>query len=133
MDFLGLEKRPEKQQEKVRKRVHILVSGVLILVIIGLNQVSDRSAIMKLIYYAGYTYGPLIGLFFFGILTKRQLRDKWVPYVCLSVPILMAVLINTIWKDGIGAYQIGAELILFNALLTFIGLWCIIEPKELKV
>ena len=75
---------------------------------------------------ASFTYGPLLGLFSFGILTKRNLNDKWVPLVAVIAPIACYVLFQLSEKKAlIGAYQIGLELLLINGLLTFIGLWFI--------
>ena len=70
-------------QERLRKIVHIIMSLVLVLVIIILRKTSDDSAIWLLIKLAGFTYGPLIALFFFGILTKRKLLDQYVPFMCV--------------------------------------------------
>ena len=134
VDFLKLEDKEENQQKKIRQRVHIGMSIVLVVTIIVLRRSTDDAAIWTLITLAGFTYGPLIGLFFFGILTKRNLKDYWVPWICGFVPVLIGI----IWylnKNGLiswfGKYQIGAELIIYNAIVSFISLWFIsYEPKS---
>ena len=134
VDFLKLEDKEENQQKKIRQRVHIGMSIVLVVTIIILRRSTDDAAIWTLITLAGFTYGPLIGLFFFGILTKRNLKDYWVPWICGFVPVLIGI----IWylnKNGLiswfGKYQIGAELIIYNAIVSFISLWFIsYEPKS---
>lgn len=134
VDFLKLEDKEENQQKKIRQRVHIGMSIVLVVTIIVLRRSTDDAAIWTLITLAGFTYGPLIGLFFFGILTKRKLKDYWVPWICGFVPVLIGI----IWylnKNGLinwfGKYQIGAELIIYNAIVSFISLWFIsYKPKS---
>ena len=134
VDFLKLEDKGENQQKKIRQRVHIGMSIVLVVTIIVLRRSTDDAAIWTLITLAGFTYGPLIGLFFFGILTKRNLKDYWVPWICGFVPVLIGI----IWylnKNGLiswfGKYQIGAELIIYNAIVSFISLWFIsYKPKS---
>jgi len=125
-------------QEKVRKLVHIAMSAVLVLVVVLLRYTTEDSAIWLLIKLAGFTYGPLIGLFFFGIITKRSLKDKFVLYVCVLVPLLMGVLwwYSTggpgVEKDVLGwtgKYKFGAELIIYNALLSFGALFLISKRK----
>ena len=134
VDFLKLEDKEENQQKKIRQRVHIGMSIVLVVTIIVLRRSTDDAAIETLLTLAGFTYGPLIGLFFFGILTKRNLKDYWVPWICGFVPVLIGI----IWylnKNGLigwfGKYQIGAELIIYNAIVSFISLWFIsYRPKS---
>ena len=124
VDFLKLEDKEENQQKKIRQRVHVGMSIILVIAIIVLRRTTDDAAIWTLITLAGFTYGPLIGLFFFGILTKRNLKDYWVPWICGIVPVVIGVL----WyfnKNGLiswfGEYQIGAELIIYNAIVSFVS------------
>ena len=125
------------EDEKVRKLVHVGMSIVLILVVVLLRYTTEDSAIWLLIKLAGFTYGPLIGLFFFGILTKRKLTDTLVPIVSILVGGGMA----TIWYlashdmlTWFGGYKFGAELIIYNALLSFGALFLISKrnPKALN-
>jgi len=133
IDFLNIETKPIEKQPKIRKVAHLIMSLVLILIIIFLRRFSNDSAIWMLIKLAGFTYGPLIGLFFFGILTKRNLNDKLVPLVSIIVPIIVA----TIWYihgqgkiQWLGTYEFGAELIIYNSLLSFGTLFLISKSKS---
>jgi len=144
IDFMGLKSKVKEQQEKIRKWVHVGVSVVIILTVIILKYSTEESAIGLLMKFAGFTYGPLIGLFFFGILTKRDLHDKLVVVVCLLVPITIGVLwyfsagapgvANILNKKGelikempgvFGYYKFGFEIIIYNALLSFGALFLI--------
>jgi len=136
-ELLGSVDKKGVNQERVRKLVHIAMSIVLILVVIILRYTTEDSAIMLVIQLAGFTYGPLIGLFFFGILTKMQLRDNLVPIICSVVAIGTAVVwyLNDKADFGwFGDYKIGAELIIYNALLSFGALFLISKrnPKALN-
>ena len=131
VDFLDIESKPVLEQERVRKRTHIIMSAVLFVVILILDKTFDRSAIFQIIFLAGFTYGPLIGLYFFGLFTKLKVSDSWVPLVCLSSVAITVFLWYTSFRalEGqvaeqclFGGYRFGAELIIINALLTFIGM-----------
>ena len=133
IDFLNIETKPIEKQPKIRKVAHQIMSLVLILIIIFLRRFSNDSAIWMLIKLAGFTYGPLIGLYFFGILTKRNLIDRLVPFVSVAVPIIVA----TIWYihgqgkiQCLGTYQFGAELIIYNSLFSFVTLYLISKSKS---
>lgn len=134
VDFLNVEHKEEAESERTRKNVHVLMSGVIVLTVIVLKYLTEESAIGLLMKAAGFTYGPLIGLFFFGILTKRKLKDNLVPVISVLVPLI----IGYFWyystgapgvakgELGIfGAYKFGFEIIIYNALLAFIGLFFI--------
>ena len=128
IDFMSIEKKSKNKQLQIRKWVHVCMSLVLVFVIILLRKYSDDSAIWLLIKLAGFTYGPLIALFFFGIITKRQIKDSYVPWVCTVVPIVLGLiwyLDDTGFIEWFGNYQFGAELIIYNTMLSFIGLFCI--------
>ena len=125
------------EDEKVRKLVQVGMSIVLILVVVLLRYTTEDSAIWLLIKLAGFTYGPLIGLFFFGILTKRKLTDTLVPIVCILVGGGMATIWYLASNDMLtwfGEYKFGAELIIYNALLSFGALFLISKrnPKALN-
>ena len=122
IDIIELDKKPKEQQKKVRKKVHVLVSIVLIVVIILFNSLfTDVSVIWELFKAAGYTYGPLLGLFAFGILTKSQIKDKYVWVIAVIAPIV-SFIINQYSVDLLNGYQIGFEILIINGLLTFLGL-----------
>ena len=122
IDIIELDKKPKEQQKKVRKKVHVLISMVLILVIILFNSLfKDVSVIWELFKAAGYTYGPLLGLFAFGILTKSQIKDKYVWIIAVIAPIV-SFIINQYSVVLLNGYQIGFEILIINGLLTFLGL-----------
>lgn len=128
VDFLNVEQKEEQESERIRKNVHIIMSGVIVLVVLLLKYATEESAIGLLMKAAGFTYGPLIGLFFFGILTKRKLTDNLVPFISILATLLMFCF----WyfstgapgveegKLGIfGAYRFGFEIIIYNAFISF--------------
>ena len=122
IDIIELDKKPKEQQKKVRKKVHVFISMVLILVIILFNSLfKDVSVIWELFKAAGYTYGPLLGLFAFGILTKSQIKDKYVWIIAVIAPIV-SFIINQYSVVLLNGYQIGFEILIINGLLTFLGL-----------
>jgi len=122
IDIIELDKKPKEQQKKVRKKVHVLVSLVLILIIILFNSFfTNVSVIWELFKAAGYTYGPLLGLFAFGILTKSQIKDKYVWIIAVIAPII-SFIINQYSVGLLNGYQIGFEILIINGLLTFLGL-----------
>ena len=109
------------------------MSLILILLIIFLRRFSNDSAIWMLIKLAGFTYGPLIGLFFFGILTKRNLIDRFVPLVSVIIPIIIGIIWYLHGKEKIswlGSYKFGAELIIYNSILSFGALFLISKSKN---
>ncbi|MCH1417525.1 MAG: sodium:solute symporter [Flavobacteriaceae bacterium] len=121
VDFLRLEETEKQQQKKIRKKVHVGMSVLLVLVVIAFKYILDRNVIDGLLTVAGYTYGPLLGLFAFGIFTSYQIKDKWVwPVVFIAVIITSAL--GSIEASSLGGYQIGYELLPLNGLFTFIGL-----------
>jgi Na+/proline symporter len=128
VDFLNIEKRPKEEQKPLRKKVHIGVSVLLILVVILFNNL-DGNVVSNLFLFATFTYGPLLGLFAFGILTKHQIKDKYVWIVALSA-ILLSYLITTLPESVIGKYQFHWEILPLNGLLTFIGLILIRNKKS---
>ncbi|HLF62611.1 MAG TPA: sodium:solute symporter [Saprospiraceae bacterium] len=128
MDFLGFNKRnsPEDQEvlKKKRLRVHIMFSFVMFFVILLFNSLSNEAVINQLFIAAGYTYGPLLGLFAFGIGTKRILNDRWAPAICIAAPILTWVIDK--YNDFLlGGFELGFLVLALNGILTFGGLWAI--------
>lgn len=121
VDFLNIEERKAKTQKTLRKRVHIGVSALLILVIIAFNYFLDSSVIDLLLRAASYTYGPLLGLFAFGIFTKMQIHDKWVLPVALIAASITFIL-GQIPAEMLGGYHFNYELLIVNGALTFLGL-----------
>ena len=132
IDLLDIEKKykPEKQK-KVRKSVHIAISVLFVLILILYSQViTDKSIINSIFKFAGYTYGPLLGLFIFGLFTKFKVKDRLVPIVVVLSPFL-TYFISVLPEKMQWKYQFSFELLLINAGLTFLGL-LLIRPKKTK-
>lgn len=128
VDIIGTAGKSEEEVTGVRKRVHLtmaLLMGVCIFIFHLLNTQSSIDAVYKL---ASYTYGPILGMFAFGLLTRREVRDKWVPVVAVIAPILCFIL-QTNSVRWFGGYKFSYELLLFNALFTFLGLCLLIRRK----
>ena len=128
VDFLGIEQKEEAKQKKLRKQTHIWMSVLLVLVIITFRYILDKNVIDGLLTVATYTYGPLLGLFTFGIFTKYQIKDNYVWAVALASVLIMVGTAN-IPQEALGGYEVGYELLPINGLLTFIGL-LLIRKKE---
>lgn len=134
VDFLNFEKqeRTESEKQKTRWIVHIGFTIVLFVVIFIFNSINDDAVINGLFTAAGYTYGPLLGLFSYGILTKKKTWDKWVPLVVIASPILTYI-INTNSAAWFGGFKFGFFILALNGLLTFIGLYILklIRPRSI--
>ena len=124
IDFLGTEKKEDAQQKKTRKLVHIGMSILLIAVVIAFKHILDTTVIDGLLQVAAYTYGPLLGLFSFGIFTPYKINDSYTWLVAIASVILIYTF-ATLSPEILGGYKVGYELLPLNGLLTFIGLWCI--------
>jgi len=130
IDIMEIEKRNMTEDERIRlrKRVHISIAIIVAIVIIIFNRLNDRSVISAIYTIAGYTYGPLLGLYAFGLFTKKQIRDRAVWIVCLISPVI-CIIINKMTPVMFNGYKMGYELLIINGLLTFIGLWILREKK----
>ena len=128
VDFLNIDNKPENTRKKTRKKVHIAMSVLLVIVVLIFNAVNDSTVIDKLLTVAGYTYGPLLGLFGFGILTKYKVKDQYVWIVATASAILSFV-IGNIPPERLGGYAIGYELLVINGFITFLGMF-LIKKKE---
>jgi SSS family solute:Na+ symporter len=126
IDFLDFKKRKwtDEKQKHVRYAVHICFAAILLALIVIFRMINDDSVINELFTVAGYTYGPLLGLFAFGLLTKRKVEDRLVPIVCLLSPAICYYL-NTKSVEWFSGYQFGFELLIVNGLITFLGLLAI--------
>ena len=132
MDILGTEERKElseAQRTALRHKVHVGFAVSLWLVIIGFQAINSKAIIDAIFTLASYTYGPLLGLFAFGLFAKAKVNDRLVPVVCVLSPLICYVLQQNsfAWFHG---YKIGFELLILNGLLTFIGLWFIRSKPE---
>lgn len=112
------------KKEKFRKRVHLVVALAFLLMVLVFKWIDDDSMIGLILKLAGFTYGPLLGLFAFGIFTKYKVKDNLVPYICILAPAL-SFLIDKYQSLIFGEFKIGLELLIINGLLTFVGLWLI--------
>tara|TARA_B110000240_G_scaffold173777_1_gene199772 strand:- start:351 stop:1247 length:897 start_codon:yes stop_codon:yes gene_type:complete len=121
VDFLNLENKSKKNQNSIRKKTHIIMSFVLIIVVIIFKNVLNTNVIDGLLTVAGYTYGPLLGLFAFGIFTNYKVKDQYVWIVALF-SVLIVLGIGNIDSSFLGGYKIGYELLPINGLITFFGL-----------
>ena len=110
------------QQRRVRSLVHVGFAVVLFVVILAFYALNDDSVINSLFRVAGLTYGPLLGLFAFGLGTRYGVRDRWVPALCVLAP-LLTWLIDRNSAAWLGGFQFGFLLLALNGLLTFLGLW----------
>lgn len=130
IDILDIEKKYDAaKQIRIRKRIHLLVSLILILVIIAFKYViKDESVIAKLFVFAGYTYGPLLGLYAFGLFTNWQIKDKWVPVIAVLSPILSYLISDNSLKWF--GFEFGFFILILNGLLTFLGLILIRTQKH---
>jgi len=135
IDFLNFNKREEKQKQRLKLIVHIGFSVLFLLIILGtksyVDSNPDTDLIGLILTIAGYTYGPLLGLFSFGIFTKRKLMEIGVPLVCIAVP-LICYWLDKNSTELFNGYNFGYELLIVNGLLTFLGLW-IISKKAIQV
>ncbi len=123
IDFLGFERknRPEARTVKIRYRVHILIAGFLFLIMVFFSSLNNDAIIEELFTVAGYTYGPLLGLFAFGMFTRFKIRDKFAPVVCVLSPVICYFLSSNS-KVLFGGYTFGFELLILNGIITFAGL-----------
>jgi SSS family transporter len=122
-------KKTEKEVAGIRKKVHIGMAVVMGLVIFVINILNNASVIDTVYKLASYTYGPLLGMFVFGIFVKKPVRDKWVPWVAILSPALSFVVdINS--KAWFGGYEFSHERLILNAGFTFIGLCLLIRKKK---
>jgi Na+/proline symporter len=133
IDMLGLKKRTdldEKGKTKTRRSVHLTFTVIFFLCVMIFKWIDNKSIIDIILKIAGYTYGPLLGLFTFGIFTSRPVKQGPATLiVCLAAPLICYILSENAvrWFNG---FQIGIELLILNALITFAGLWLISTKKE---
>jgi len=124
IDFLGLDRKEritEKSKTRIRYIVHLSIAAVFFVSVLLFSALNDRAVIDKLFTIAGYTYGPLLGLYSFGLFTKRRVKDSFTPFIAVISPLICFFLskYSVVLFNG---YKFGFELLLLNGLLTFIGL-----------
>jgi len=122
IDIVNLPAKENINQDQTRRWIHIGFTFLVFLTIVVFNEVNDRSVVSAVFKAAGFTYGPLLGLFAFGLTNQLTIRDRWVPYICLISPSLSFVIDwnAASWFNG---FQFGFEILLVNAAITFLGLW----------
>ena len=150
IDILGLNKRTdsEKSKKRTRLKVHFTFAFVFFIMVLLFKAINDKLIIDFILKFAGITYGPLLGLFAFGILTKRKLNEKLIWTVCIIAPLIamgadilsspewyerklyISLGLDNISKLLFGGYKIGYELILINGIFTFLGLWMISKKDQ---
>lgn len=152
IDILGISKRQgtEKEKKTTRLKVHFTFALVFFIMVLIFKWINDKLIIDFILKFAGITYGPLLGLFAFGILTKRELKEQLIWAVCIIAPLLalmLDMLSNPAWYEAklhvslglqdisnglFNGYKIGNELILINGIFTFAGLWLISKKPSLS-
>jgi Na+/proline symporter len=145
-------KEEEKAKRRTRLTVHFTFAIIFFLMVMGFKWVDNKSIIDVILKVAGFTYGPLLGLFAFGILTERPINDRLAMYACIAAPLIIWGIdfVNNIewyqkqfhltgaWVDSVknfslsifGKFKIGYELLIYNGFLTFLGLWLISKKPD---
>jgi Na+/proline symporter len=121
VDILGIDNLSENQTKKKRILIHLGMSLLLAVIIILFRLLNNQSVVNSLFKAAGYTYGPLLGMFSYGFLTKRKVKENFVPYIALASPIVLFVL-NAYSEQLFWGYKMGFEVLIYNGLLTFVCL-----------
>jgi len=124
IDFLDFKNKPEQVKQRQKFIVHVFFSLLFLIVIVVFKEINEKSVIDAVLQVATYTYGPLLGLFSFGLFTKRQIKGLGVVIVCLAAPALSYLISSNseAWLDG---YKFGFEILIVNGLITFLGLLAI--------
>ncbi len=132
VDIMGTKGKSDKQLSGIRKWVHVLFSIILMIVIMIFQLINDQNVISAIFVAAGYTYGPLLGLYAFGLFTRLNIRDRLVPLITILSPVLTYI-INLNSENWLMGYKFGFELLILNGLITFIGLLIISQKKNKKL
>ncbi|ARK12305.1 sodium:solute symporter [Fibrivirga algicola] len=122
IDFMDVEKKPETERARIKHWVHIGFSVLFWIVIVIFNRLNSGDVITAVFDLAGYTYGPLLGLYTFGLFNNRPVRDRWVPLVCVLSP-LVTYYVNAHSAAWFNGYTFSFERLLLNGLFTYLGLW----------
>lgn len=130
IDFLKIDPKDAGQKKK-RIQVHIAFSFLMFLVIVLFRELNDSSVVTVVLKAVGYTYGPILGLFAFGLCTRYQVRDRFLPMVCLLSPVF-SYIINRYSEEWLWGYRFGFEILLLNGLICFVGLFLMREKKSGK-
>lgn len=128
VDLLHTDRKAEETARRLRGRVHIALSMLLVIFICLIEMFNSKSVIDAIYIIASYTYGPLLGMFAFGLFTRRNTRDRWVPFIAVASPLICYVL-DSFVEHHCG-YKFGYELLMLNGFLTFAGMYAL-SSKEL--
>ncbi|MDR1408098.1 MAG: sodium:solute symporter [Tannerella sp.] len=120
VDILDIEKKEAAEARRTRMQVHLLMSVVFVMIILAFRAVNNRSVIDAIYRVASYTYGPLLGLFAFGLFTGRIPKDRLVPYICVAAPVTCFIIENIVSSSS--GYKFGYEILMLNGAITFAGL-----------
>lgn len=134
IDILGINRNQllnENRRKIIRQRVHLVFIFVFLVFVLVYQWISSDSMIGIILKVATYTYGPLLGLFSFSIITRKNLRSRWVPFICILSPIL-CFLLDKYQQLLFGNFHIGLELLLINGIFTFLGLFIISYHGEAR-
>jgi Na+/proline symporter len=134
IDLLGIERRPDwsaADRLRWRHRVHRGFAALFLALVLLFRWIDSPSMIGLILKLAGYTYGPLLGLFAFGILTRRALDERRVLAVTIGAPLICALL-EAYQAQLLGSYRLGLELLVINGILVFAGLWAISQPEKIE-
>jgi Na+/proline symporter len=138
IDIVGMQRNiqwDEAKKKKIRQRIHLGFAFLFLIIVLVFKWIDNKSIIDLLLKIASYTYGPLLGLFAFGILTKRSIKDNWAFLPCFIAP-LLCLLLDYLQPYFFGSaptsFRIGQELLIINGLFTFIGLFLISSPNSEK-
>ena len=132
VDLLGLQERrdlDEAAASRLRKRVHLAFAALFLLLVLGFHALGNPSMITVILVVAAYTYGPLLGLFAFALLTRRRPRDGWVPVIAIAAP-LLCYGVDHYQARFFGDYRVGLEILVLNGALMFAGLWLASTPRR---
>lgn len=129
IDFLNFKDKPESVKQRQKFIVHVGFSLLFLVIIVIFREVNERSVIDAVLNVAGYTYGPLLGLFTFGLFTKFQVKDRLVPIVCVLSPIL-SYIVSSNSQEWFNGYRFGIEILILNGMITFVGLLLVSRRGE---
>jgi hypothetical protein len=125
---LNIEKYEEAKRQTLKHYVHIGFTAVFIIVILIFRALNSQEVISAVFSIAGYTYGPLLGLFAFGLYLKRPLSDKFVPFVCVAAPFLTYAVEE--FTKATFDFEFGFSKLMLNGFITFVGLWMLSRKAE---
>ena len=129
VDILDAERLSPEKLRKTRILVHVGTSLVVMMVILIFKMINDENVISAIYTVAGYTYGPLLGLFSFGLFTRWKVKDRWVPVIAVISPVITFI-VNHYSEQLFGGYKFGFELLILNGVITFLGLLLLVEHSR---